>query len=344
MTMKRSRALIPALLAILAPHLLAEPVQVALLPAKIVPEQAATLNMDNGIISHLADASGRLEAGTVIAVLNEERTAQEREELELKIAREEMRIRDELRKLENQRSKVEFFLKLSPRERRYANNMGAGDMPPTEESLKDIEKRVSLLKREMESSPRLMKQDFERNHAKNTLRMPFSGRLQYHISQPKDPGQPFELLNLPGRPFASVCDDSAFYITINLSKAELTQLPEKNFSVSVELPEGKRLVGSYSHRTVEQSNSGKGDMLVYYFKVPEEDKDVAYNMLGSNAKARLVYDAGENVQYISKLELISHPEAAECENWEQLVARLYPQHHLVLIGERNIIIRPRSSN
>ncbi len=323
---------------------MAEPVQVASLPAKIVPEQAATLSIENGIISRLADASGRIEAGTVIAVLNEERTAHEREEMELKIAREEMRIRDEIRKLENQRSKVEFFLKLSPRERRYANNMGAGDMPPTEESLKDIAERMNLLKRELESSPRLMKQEFERNHAKNTLKMPFSGRLQYHISLPDDPAKPFELLNLPGRPFASVCDDSAFYITINLSKAELTQLPAENFSVAVNLPEGKLLTGRYSRRIVEQHKSSGNDMLVYYFKVPDEDKEIAFRMLGSNAKANLVYDAGENVQYVSKLELISHPEAAECENWEQLVNRLYPQHHLVLIGERNIIIRPRSSN
>lgn len=339
--MKRSRLLAPALLAILLPRLQAEPVQIAVMPAKIVPEQATTLSLENGIISHLADASQRLEAGSIIAVLNEERTAQDREEMELKIAREDMRLRDELRKLETQRSKVEFFLKLSPRERRYANNMGADDMPPTEESLRDIDARVNLIKREMESAPRLKKQEFERSHAKLTLKMPFTGRLQYHFTLPDDTSKPFEYLNLPGRPFASVCDDSAFYITVNLSKAELTQLPEENFSVSINLPEGKILTGAYSHRKVEQNNSGGGDMLVYFFKVPESEKETAYNMLGSNAKARLVYDAGENVQYVSKLELIAHPEAAECESWEQLVARLYPQHHLVLIGERNIVIRPR---
>ena len=342
--MKRSCTFVPALLAAVLPQLQAEPVQVALLPAKIVPEQAATLSCENGTISQLAAADVRHQAGAVIAVLNEERAAQEREEMELKLAREEMRLRDELRKLENQRSKVQFFLSLSPRERRFTASASADDMPPTEESLRDIDAREALLKREMESSPRLMKQEFERNHAKWTLRMPFSGRLQFHFPLPKEPDKPFEYMSLPGRPFASVCDDSAFYITINLSRAELTQLPEKNFSVSVDLPEGKTLTGTFSYRKVEQSNSNNGDMLVYYFKVPEADKDVAYSMLGSHAKARLVYEAGENVQYVSKLELINHPEAASCENWEQLIARLYPQHTLVLIGERNIIIRPRSSH
>ena len=137
--MNRRRLPSAALLAVFAPVLNAEPVQVALLPAKIVPEQAATLHLENGVVSHLADASQRQPAGAVIAVLNEERTAQEQEELELKIARENMRLRDELRKLEVQRQKVQFYLELSPRERRYAKGMGADDLPPTPESLRDIE-------------------------------------------------------------------------------------------------------------------------------------------------------------------------------------------------------------
>lgn len=339
--MKSCRLILPIALAGLLAPLGAEPVQVAILPAKVVPEQAATLHLENGVLSRLADASRHQEAGAVVAVLNEERTAQEREELELKLARESMRLRDEMNKLEVQRNKVEFYLNLSQKERRYAANLGAGDMPPTQESLRDIDERMALLKREMETAPRLMKQEFERSHAKLTLRMPFPGRLQYNFTPPEDTTKPFEYQGLPGRPFATICDDSAFYITVNISQAELTQLAEKNFSVSIDLPEGRRLTGQFSHRKVEQNSHSSGDMLVYYFKVPQVDHETAFSMLGSNAKARLVYDAGENVEYVSKMELIAHPEAAQCENWEQLVARLYPNHHLVLIGERNIIIRPR---
>ena len=331
-----------ALLAVFAPVLNAEPVQVALLPAKIVPEQAATLHLENGVVSHLADASQRQPAGAVVAVLNEERTAQEREELELKIARENMRLRDELRKLEVQRQKVQFYLELSPRERRYAKGMGADDLPPTPESLRDIDERIALLKREQESSPRLMKQDFERNHAKLTLKMPFAGRLQYNFPVPEDLSRPFEYVSLPGRQFAAVCDDSAFYITVALTRPELINLPEENFSVSVSLPEGRQLCGTFAHRKLEQNTGGRGDMLVYYFKVPEADKETAFNLLGSNAQARLDYEAGDQVQKVSKLELVSHPVAAECENWEQLVQRLYTDHVLILVGERNIIIRPRN--
>ena len=336
--------LLTAALAPLCPMLWAEPVQVATLPAKIVPTQATTLNLEHGVVSRLADASKRIEAGTIIAVVHEERTAQEREELELKLARETMRLRDELRKLEAQRAKVQFYLNLSPRERRFAKNMGAEDLPPTPDSLRDIDERIDLLKREQVTSPRLMKQEFERNHAKLTLKMPFTGRLQYNFPLPEDPSKPFEYIGLPGRPFASVCDDSDFYITISLSKAELTQLPPENFKVSVALPEGKTLSGTYSHRRVEQGNAGQGDILVYFFRMEEKDKDTAYSMLGSRAKARLVYDAGENVQYVSKMELIAHPDASLCENWEQLVERLYPDHHIILVGERNIVLRPAAKN
>ena len=328
----------------LCPVLWAEPVQVATLPAKVVPNQATTLNLEHGVVSRLADASQRIEAGSIVAIVHEERTAQEREELELKLAREEMRLRDELRKLEVQRAKVQFYLSLSPQERRYAKNLGADDLPPTPDSLRDIDERIALLKREQVTSPRLMKQEFERNHSKLTLRMPFTGRLQYHFPLPDDPTRPFEYLGLPGRPFASVCDDSVFYITISLYKAELTQLPPENFSVSVALPEGKALSGTYSHRQVEQGTASQGDILIYFFRIAEEDKETAYSMLGSQARARLVYDAGDNVQYVSKMELVAHPEASQCENWEQLVERLYPGHHIILVGERNIILRPTSKN
>lgn len=336
--------LLTAALAALCPMLWAEPVQVATLPAKIVPNQATTLNLEHGIVSRLADASKRVEVGSIIAIVHEERTAQEREELELKLAREEMRLRDELRKLEAQRAKVQFYLSLTVRERQFAKNMGTDDLPPTPESLRDIDERIALLKREQVTSPRLMKQEFERNHAKLTLKMPFTGRLQYNFPLPDDPTQPFEYMGLPGRPFASVCDDSVFYVTISLSKAELTQLPPENFSVSVALPEGKTLTGTYSHRQVEQGSASQGDILVYFFRMDEKDKDTAYSMLGSRAKARLVYDAGENVQYVSKMELIAHPDASLCENWEQLIERLYPGHHIILVGERNIIIRPVAKN
>ncbi len=316
----------------------AVPVQVGLLPAKITPEQATTIMAEQGTLSDWVGDTAHVERGTVIARVNKERTEQEREEMELKIAREKVQQRDELRKLELQRRKVQFYLGLSEGERRYATDMQQDELPPTQESLRDIDERIALLKREMESAPRLKQNEFERAHAKNTIKMPFSGRLQYNCPLPEAAeGATFDYIPTPGLPFASVCDDSAFYISLNIARAELTQLDPAAFSVSVALPGGKVLTGRFSHRRVEQA--GNSDMLVYFFRVPQEEHDTAFNMLGSNAQAKLLYEAEGEVQVLPKLELISHPEAAGCENWEQLVERLYPESALILIGERDIILR-----
>lgn len=317
----------------------AVPVQVGLLPAKIVPEQVATIPMEAGVISNLADAALHHERGEVIARLNEERTEQEREELELKLAREAVTHKDELRKLEAQRAKVVFYLGLSESERRYATDIKLEDAAPTKASLADIDERIGLLKRELESAPRIRRNEFERAHARNTVKMPFSGRLQYHFTLPAESGGSFEYTPAPGQPFASVCDDSAFYITINLSRAELTQLPPENFTVTVALPAGRELKGTYDHRRVEQANGG--DMLVYFFRLPQEQHETAYKMLGSHAQTKLMYEAGEGAVSVSKLELARRPEAAQCENWEQLIERLYPDHSILLIGERDIILQQR---
>lgn len=315
----------------------AAPVQVGILPAKIVPEQVATLTAEPGEISDLADETQHQERGAVLAQVNLRRTEQEREEMELKIARERITTKDELRKLEAQRSKVKFYLSLSPSERRYAADaMKEEETPPSEESLKDIEERIELLKKEAETAPRLKRNEFERVHAKNTIKMPFSGRIQYHFTRPADGAEVFDYVPIPGQHFVSVCDDSAFYITIGLSRAELTQLPPENFTVSVSLPGGRVLTGRYDHRRVEQN--GNSDMLVYFFRLPQEDHETAYGMLGTAAQAKLCYDAGEDVLSLRKLDLVSRPEAAECENWEELVTRLYPEYSLLLIGEREIIL------
>lgn len=314
------------------------PVQISTVPAKVVPEQVTTLPLERGIVSDLADASVRHERGAILAVLNREQMQQEKEELELKMARDRLSLKDELRKLEQQRHKVQFYLNLSESERRYAATEHTQLTPDT---LSELDERISLLKREMENMERHRTNELARKQARNTLRMPFSGRIQYHFTLPENRSEPFEYTSPGAVPFATICDDSAFYITISLSRAELTQLPEQNFSVEISLPEGKVLRGTYSHRRVEQN--GNSDMLVYFFRLPESDHDRAMSMLGSQAKAKLYYNAGEHTMMLQKAELARHPRAAQCRNWEELIEALYPEYNLVIIGEREIIISRKES-
>ena len=317
----------------------AEPVRVGKYPAKVVPEQVVPLTLNGkGVLTDLVDTSQRIEAGTVVGILNKEQTETEREDMELALEREVLSKHDEMRKLRVQRHKVEFFLKLSPAERRYAADKGeANEIEMTRETLQDIDARINLLKRETATAQRRKRHEFDTKHDELTVRMPFAGRLQYNITVPEDLSQPVDYTTGVRQGFAVACDDSAYYITLAINNGALTQLPEENFSVTLPLPRGKELRGTYSHRKVERSNGG-GDLLVYFFKLPEADREVAYSLMGSNANAILYFDAGADVQTVSKAELVADPRASQCEDWDQLVQTVYPGCSIVIVCERSIII------
>ena len=321
----------------------AEQVGIGTYPAKIVPEQVAVLTLtERGVVTDFADPNTRLEQGTVVAMVNKEKLAQEREDMELQLARERINKKDELRKLEAEKRRIVFYLNLTDDERKFAGDFLAADgSAPTHESLADLAERMDLLKRELSTIERRKRSEWEAKSEASTLKMPFTGRLQYNITLPQDKSKPFENTGMV-QSFATACDDSAYYITLNINASELTQLPAENFYAEVKLPANRKLIGTYAFRRVEKSGSS-GDMLVYFFKLPTEEHETAHSMLGSNARATLIYEAGEGVKRVSKAELAMHPGAANCENWEELVAVAHPGHYVVLIAERDIIICPESA-
>lgn len=344
MTPLRAATLLFCSVLVFASPLGAEIVTIGKWPAKIVPEQVATLAFPSkGMVSDIVpDVSHRLEKGAVVGIMDKDKMEDAREDLELQIERDRITKRDEVRKLKLQRRKLAFYLKLTPAERKYAT-----DMRPEEEadtSLEDIDDRLKLLEKELSTMERRKRAEFEAKHEQNTLRMPFTGRLQYHFPMPEEPSKPFEYAQGGLRPFATVCDDSAFYITINISDTDLSLLPEERFSAYISLPTGEQLRGVYAFRRVEKSNNGS-DMLVYFFKLPQESHATAYNMLGSNANATLLYSAEEDAKVVSKISLLAHPAAPECEDWKQLVAKVYPGYAVVVITERDVLIRkPQQQN
>lgn len=333
------RSAAPLIFLSAALSLSAEPVVVGKFGAKIVPERVAMLNLpDRGTVTNLVDATNRLKAGTVVAVLNHDRTVAEHEDMELQIARERVNKKDEVQKLRSQRRKVKFYTSLSPQERRYSTDFKDDELP-TADTLQDIDERIDLLNRELETMERRKRMEFDRKHDPLTLRMPFDGRLQYHVTLPEDLSQPLEYAETM-RVFATVCDDSAFYITLNVSDSDLSLLAEQNFATTVTLPGGQKMHGTFSHRRVERANNGS-DMLVYFFKIPADMHEIAYNMLGSNTNAILTYEAGDDVIHLPKAELIARPEAATAENWEELINLTHPGYGILLIGQRELILVPR---
>ncbi len=331
--------------ALLGDSLLAETVAVGKYDAKIVPEQVATLTFQNkGVVSDLyTDVSHRVEKGSVIAVMDKEKTEQEREDLELQIRRERLTKKDEIRKLELQREKLKFYLSLSEGERNYAR-----DLKPEEggeasiESVADINERIEINKLELNTMERRKRLDFDTKHESLILRMPFTGRVQYHFSMPEHPEIPFEYAQNSGVPFATICDDSSFYITVSISDTDLCLMPPETFSASVRLPGDKQLPGVYDHRRVER-NGSRGDMLVFFFKIAEEYRDTAFQMLGSVTTATLFYTTEKDCKRVSKAELLTNPAAPDCEDWHQLARLAYPDHEVMLVTERDVILRQKSA-
>lgn len=340
----RMRLLSPAMmpLLLLCSFARAEQVSIGTYPAKIVPEQVAVLTLsERGVVTDFADSGTRLPQGAVVAMVNKEKLAQEREDMELQLARERINKKDELRKLEAEKRRISFYLNLTEDERKFAGDFLAADgSAPTHESLADLTERMELLNRELSTIERRKRSEWEAKSEAATLKMPFTGRLQYNVTLPQDKSKPFENTGMV-QAFATACDDSAYYITINISNSELTQLPAESFHAEVKLPANRKLIGSYAFRRVEKASSG-GDMLVYFFKLPEQEHATAHSMLGSNARASLVYEAGEGVKRVSKAELAMHPSAVHCESWEELVAVAHPKHYVVLVAERDILICPES--
>lgn len=333
-------SLLSFLLGVTALHAAAESIVVGKYPAKIVPQQISEISLpENGLLSDLADETQHQQADAVIAIINKEQTAEERENLELKIARERISLTDDMRKLQAQRRQVKFYLSLSKEERRYNTDFKSDPNPPTQESLKDIDERIALLQKELDSLERRHTKEFDRKHNPLTLRMPFSGRLQYNVILPEDRSKPFRLPEVGGRSFATVCDDSAFYITIALSEGSNALLKPENFSVTVSLPEGQQLRGEFAFRRVERQASA--DLLAYYFRVPKEAHEQAFSMLGGKYTATLHYEAGSGITRVSKASLATHPKAEQCSDWEELISIAYPDHNIVIIGTRDIILRPK---
>ena len=81
-------------------------------------------------------------------------------------------------------------------------------------------------------------------------------------------------------------------------------------------------------------------MLVYCFAIPEADNETAFSMLGTNARAELIYRSEGDTLRVNKAQLALTPQANQCESWAQLIQLVHPTYSILIEAEKELILTP----
>ena len=290
-----------------------------------------------GMVNNWLEESDCVGKNAIIATVNEEDMALERKEVEVKILKERVSKQEERQKLENQLAEIEHYQKLDSETKKWR------DRPPDAQNpdiLDSIRRKIDLLDRELELFEDTQRRNFAKKEESYVLKMPYNGKLQYQFSFPNDGSVSLYLES--GAPIATVCDDSAYYITLSISNPELTRINPELLSVSIPLGNGEVITGNFSHKRVEKNSSSSGnDTLAYFFKISPRDHEQAYRMIGSYCVASLFYTPKEPVIFLNKVALAATPEGKSSSSWLHLLNKLHPEYELILEGESQLIVRKK---
>lgn len=319
---------------------LAETLVIGTYPAKIAPEQMMILALPSkGLVTNITPQEQRCKKGDIIARLDKKELKREKEQLEIAIRKDIVTRKDQIRSLEQDKRKLEFYLNLSPEEQSFETEIHNNKLIDAKEASLDIEERLDIARLELESAPENMREDFNDKFESHNLEMPFDGSIRHLVTIPESNKEQFE--SFKAQPFATAYDDSHFYILLSITQSQHSQLPPEDFHVKVKLPAGKSLKGTFNKRLVQ--GAGQNDSLVYYFILDKKDNQTAFDMLGTTSRAELIYSIPAEAKSIDKSSLSLHPDAADCENWEELIEKIYPQHHLLIEADESILIIPAST-
>ncbi len=304
--------------------------------AQITPERIRTFVMPAaGYVNNWLPETEHEHKGAIIATVNEEDMELKRKELEIQILKDKTAKRDEIVSLRKQLEEIDFYAGLTPEEKRWDDKR----LPSDKEAIQSLKEKISLAEKELELIEIKPRRDFQKEEEAYVLRMPFDGRIQYQFTLPTDNSQAVYLE--PSTPIATVCDDSAYYITIPIANPDLTRLDPSLLRVYIPLTNGNSMSGVFSHKRVEKNPSTGGNVLAYFFKLPPSQHDAAHAMIGSNCTARLYYVPNTPVILLDKMTLSAHPAGKVAPSWQELLKTVYPEYELVLEGESQLIARKK---
>ena len=303
--------------------------------AKVVPEQVIALAaQESGEVELSKPGDGRAKAGELLARVNPEELELEAAELELQIAKEKLESENEILRLTREKEEMEFVTALPEEKRLYvAQRM---EVKADERALALLEQKIELVRKRMHLNEQKLRSAFERKAALRDVRMPFDGRVQYHISAPRE-GKRAAVT--AGTPLLTVADDSALYVAVAMQDPSLVQLEPERLSVRLAAGGEEGIQAAWHHKRVEKE--GREEALIYYYKVPEEARERAWALLGANTVAEIWCRGEASWRYEPKAELAQEAGERPFESWEELVAALRPGYAIVYSGETHLALRPQ---
>lgn len=308
---------------------------VAQFRAKVVPARIFTFVMpENGELEPLASARERLAAGAPVAFVNREKLREEAQALELRVASEKLMAEKEILALTRRREELEFLVGLTDEEREMIKKTDAATAD--ERALALLDEEIRIAKEKQAASELRARKEFEAKRELHELKMPFAGRIEWHVARSGNAGEKIRLYS--SAPVATVADDSAYFIAFTMTRADWSRLPAERLRARIDAGGNASLRGVFSHSRIEKK--GNAEALVYFFKLPPETAADAEKLLGANCVAKLFYESETPLEILDKAELVCGSDASAFASWEELAAAKYPDRRIVFNGETSLALAP----
>ena len=308
-------------------------------PAAVVPKRMLTVPLNKpGMVEFCYTETDRVSKGTLLVKINPEELALQEAEMLNQQKQNNVKDAEALLQLRRQKEELEFIMAQPASSRKFMESRFRTQAD--QRALDLLNERIAVQEEATRIANAKLQRAFDKVKEEQLISMPFDGRVQYHVS----PGEGDEksLLVTQTGPLLTVVDDSMLYIAITPEESSIVKLPPEQLQLRIELGGGLSLCAPWHHKKVEMRN--RKESLVYYFAIPTDDREQAWEQVGANLVAELHYSAAEGEELLSvhKAELAAQADKRPFETWEELVAALLPDYRILFVGETHICLKKKA--
>lgn len=302
----------------------------------VVPHRVQTMPLTPGTYIKICHSgNGIIPKGTLLAKINAEDLALAEEEMRHQQRKNNINAEEALLKLRRQKEELEFIM-AQPNERRKFME-ARFNTQADRRALDLLNEQIALQEEATRIANTKLQKSFDKEKASHEIKMPFDGKVQFHITPPANKEEHF--LATQSGLLLSAVDDSHLFMAISPEESSVVNIPAEQLQLKLVDNSGKGIKAEWHHRKIE--NKGRSEKLIYYFVIGEADKEKAWSLMGANLVAELHYKPaeGENLQNVHKAELAAEAGNTTYETWAELVAALRPGFEILFIGETHICLR-----